>query len=215
MIVYWFLLLITSIFAYGLGSMSTVVIASNYVFRASLHSLGRGNVGLSNFKRIYGAWGFIRLLIVELLKDILPVLLGGLLLGIRHHADIGFVFAGFCVVLGRLYPLFYNFRGSHASICLIVTAFFADPSVGAAVAVMVLLVTFSSRYVSMGAVAGAFALAVVSVLLVDDALMRNLLLITALLVFVKHIPAISRVVNHREIKLSFREDISYKLDEKF
>ena len=44
MIVYWFLLLFTSIFAYGFGSTDTLVLASNLVFRTSLRRLGRGDV---------------------------------------------------------------------------------------------------------------------------------------------------------------------------
>ena len=44
MILYWFLLLLIAIVAYGIGSMSTMVIASNYVFRTSLRALGRGNL---------------------------------------------------------------------------------------------------------------------------------------------------------------------------
>jgi len=215
MIVYWFLLLITSIFAYGIGSMSTMVLASNYVFRTRLSRLGKGNIWISNFRRIYGIWGFIRLLLTELIKDLLPILLGGLLLGMKGHADVGRVFAGFCLTLGRLYPLFYDFRGSHATFCLILTAFMANSTVGIAVTVVVLAVTVLSRYLALATLAGAAFSAIVGVLLIDDALILRLLLFSAGLVFIKHIPAISRMLNGREMRLSFEEDISYKLDQKF
>lgn len=215
MIVYWFLLLITSIFAYGIGSMSTMVLASNYVFRTRLSRLGKGNIWISNFRRIYGVWGFIRLLLTELIKDLLPILLGGLLLGIKGHADVGRVFAGFCLTLGRLYPLFYDFRGSHATFCLILTAFMANSTVGIAAAVVALAVTVLSRYIALGTLAGTLMTVVVSVLLIDDSLISRLVMISCGLVFIKHIPAISRMLNGREMRLSFEEDISYKLDQKF
>jgi len=215
MIVYWFLLLITSVFAYGLGSMSTMVLASNYVFRTRLSRLGKGNVWISNFRRIYGVWGFVRLLLVELVKDILPILLGGLLLGMKGHAQVGQVFAGFCLTLGRLFPLFYDFKGSHATFCMILTGMFAAPTVGIATAIVVLAVTFLSRYIALGTLAGAFIMVVVTVLMVDDALLLRLLVFTVILVFVKHLPAISRMLNGRELRLSFEEDITYKLDQKF
>lgn len=215
MIVYWFLLLITSIFAYGIGSMSTMVLASNYVFRTRLSRLGKGNIWLSNFRRIYGVWGFVRLLLTELIKDILPILLGGLLLGIKGHADVGRVFAGFCLTLGRLYPLFYDFKGSHAIFCLLLTATFANPTVGIAAAVVTLAVTVLSRYVALGTLAGTLMTVVVSVLLIDDALISRLVMFSCALVFIKHIPAVSRMLNGREMRLSFEEDITYKLDQKF
>lgn len=215
MIVYWFLLLITSVFAYGLGSMSTMVLASNYVFRTRLSRLGKGNVWISNFRRIYGVWGFVRLLLVELVKDILPILLGGLLLGLKGHAQVGQVFAGFCLTLGRLFPLFYDFKGSHATFCMILTGMFAAPTVGIATAIVALAVTFLSRYIALGTLAGAFIMVVVTVLMVDDTLLLRLLVFTVILVFVKHLPAISRMLNGRELRLSFEEDITYKLDQKF
>lgn len=215
MIVYWFLLLFTSIFAYGFGSTDTLVLASNLVFRTSLRRLGRGNVWLSNFWRIYGVRGFLKLLLVELVKDCLPIILGGLILSIKGHGDVGRVFAGFCVVLGRLYPLFYDFRGSHAAFPLIVTGIFAQPSVGIAAAVVMLAVTVLSRYVSLGVIAGSFVAIAVSVLMVDDNLIMRLMIIACALSLFQHIPALARVLNGREPRLSFREDISYKLDQKF
>lgn len=215
MIVYWFLLLFTSILAYGLGSMDTLVLASNYVFHTSLRRLGRGSVWLSNFRRVYGIPGFIKLLLVELVKDALPILFGGLLLGFKGHADVGRAFAGFCVVLGRLYPLFYDFRGTHAALPLIITGLFAELSVGIAAAVVILAAIVLTRYISLGAVLGALVSIAVSVLLVDDALIRRLVIISCALVIFRHIPALLRVLNGKEPRLSFKEDISYKLDQRF
>lgn len=215
MILYWFLLLITAIFAYGIGSMSTLLIASRFVFRTSLSSLGHGNIWISNFRRIYGVWGWIRLLLTELVKDALPIGFGALLLGFKGHADVGCAFAGLCVVLGRLYPLFYDFKGSHATICMIVMCLFASPSVGIAMAVVAAAVTFFTKYITLGTLAGAFVAVLASLLLVDNDIVLKLILIAGGLTLIKHIPSISRILNGREEKLSFEEDITYKLDQKF
>lgn len=215
MILYWFLLLLTAIVAYGLGSMSTMVIASNYVFRASLRRLGTGNLWVSNFRRIYGTWGWIRLLIVEFVKDTLPILFGSLLLGFKGHADVGRAFAGMCVVLGRLYPLFYDFKGSHATLALIFMALWIEPSVGIATAVVAALALVFTRYITLATLASALVCVAVSALMVEGDLVRKLIFIAVGLVFFKHIPAISRLVGGREERLSFEEDITYKLDEKF
>lgn len=215
MILYWFLLLLTAIVAYGLGSMSTMVIASNYVFRASLRRLGTGNLWVSNFRRIYGTWGWLRLLLVEFVKDTLPILFGSLLLGFKGHADVGRAFAGMCVVLGRLYPLFYDFKGSHATLALIFMTLWIEPSVGIATAVVAALALVFTRYITLATLASALVCVAVSALMVEGDLVRKLILIAVGLVFFKHIPAISRLVGGREERLSFEEDITYKLDEKF
>ena len=82
MTVYILLLIPTAFFAYMFGGLDTMVLASNFVFRRGLWKLGRGNVWLSNFRRIYGVGGFVKLLLVELVKDLIPIFIGGILLGL-------------------------------------------------------------------------------------------------------------------------------------
>ena len=215
MIVYWLLLLPTALVAYVFGSMDTMVLASNFVFRQNLRRLGEGNRWLSNFRRIYGVPGFIKLALVEVIKDLLPILIGGWLLGVKGHADVGRAFACFCLVLGRLYPVFYNFKGSHAGIALVVGAFTLNSSVGGAALVALALVTWFGRYLSLGAVAAAAVAMMVSVLVVDGDLVLRLLVFSAGLILFKHIPALIRIVQGREFRYSLEEDITYKLDERF
>lgn len=213
--IYTVLLIIIAVIAYGIGSMSSVVIASNYVFHVNLRRLGTGSSALSNFRRIYGAKGFVKLLLVELVRDILPILIGGLLMGIKGQTAVGRAFAGFCLVMGRLYPVFYNLKGSHAIICMLVVMAFVNFSGALAVLLFVVLGIWLTKYVSLGAVAGAAVMCIASLLLVDDPLVMKLALFAGLAVLVRHIPTVSRMLSGRETKLSFEEDISYKLDNKF
>ena len=191
--IYTVLLIIIAVIAYGIGSMSSVVIASNYVFHVNLRRLGTGSSALSNFRRIYGA----------------------LLMGIKGQAAVGRAFAGFCLVMGRLYPVFYDLKGSHAIICMLVVMAFVNFSGALAVLLFVVLGIWLTKYVSLGAVAGAAVMCIASLLLVDDPLVMKLALFAGLAVLVRHIPAVSRMLSGRETKLSFEEDISYKLDNKF
>ena len=215
MILYWALLLIIAMLSYGIGSISTTVLASNYVFRTRLSRLGRGNVWFSNFRRVYGLKGFLKLLIVEFVKDVIPILLGGLILNFKGHADVGFIFAGVCMLLGRLYPLFSDFHGCHATVAMALVAGFAAPSAGIAAAVVGLLVTVILRYLSLGAVTAALTAAAVALLTVDDVLIRNLIFVCTGLELFRHIPSLFRILAKREERLSYEEDLSYKLDEDF
>lgn len=213
MSIYWLLLGLTAIIAYLFGSMDTMVLASNFVFHRNLLRLGDHSSWLSNFRRLFGIAGFFKLLAVEVIKDAIPILIGSLLLGIRAHADVGAAFAGFVLVLGRLFPVFYGFRGSHATVAMIAAGFAAGTSVGAAAMIAAAGVIAVTRYLSLGTVAGAIVLVMVTVLAVDDALILRLALFTAALVLVKHIPAMIRFVRGAEPRLSLEEDITYKLDE--
>ena len=138
MILNWFLLLLTAFIAYTTGSISTRRVASRYVFRRDLLKLGKGNVWLSNFRRLFGPLGFLKLGAVEIVKDLLPLLIGALLIGIRGRADIGRVFAGFCLMMGRLWPVFNRYRGGHGCIALILIGLLVDPSVGVSAALGVI-----------------------------------------------------------------------------
>ena len=213
MSIYWLLLGLTAIIAYLFGSMDTMVLASNFIFRRNLLRLGDHSSWLSNFRRLFGIKGFFKLFVVEIIKDAIPIVIGSLLLGIRGHADVGAAFAGFVLVLGRLFPVFYGFRGSHATVAMIAAGFAAGTSVGAAAMIAAVGVIAVTRYLSLGTVAGAVVLVMVSVLAVDDSLILRLALFTAALVLVKHIPAMIRFVRRAEPRLSLKEDITYKLDE--
>ena len=190
-----------------------MVLASNFVFRRNLRRLGNEATWFSNFRRVYGVGGFVRLLLIELIKDIIPILLGGLLLGIKGHPEVGRAFAGFCLVLGRLYPAIYTFRGGSAAIAMVVAGCGANMSVGIAAGVVMLGVIFVSRYMTLGIFAGAVVYAAIAVVMLDGAIMLRLALFTALLVLIKHIPAVIRVLRKAERKIGFDEDITYKLDE--
>jgi len=213
MSIYWLLLVPTALIAYLCGSMDTMVLASNFVFHRNLRRLGDHASWISNFRRLYGFGGFFKLLAVELVKDSLPILIGSLLLGIRGHADVGRAFAGFVLVLGRLFPVFYGFRGSHATVAMIAAGFAVNTSVGAAAMMAAVGVIALTRYLSLGTLAGAVVYVMVSVLAVDDSLLLRLALFTAGLVFLRHIPSVIRLFRRTEPRLSLKEDITYKLDE--
>lgn len=213
--IYTVLLILIAAIAYTAGSFSTLALGSNFVFRDNLFKLGRGNAFISNFYRVHGVKGIALLTLTELVRDIFPILVGSLLLGIKGHADVGRAFAGFCLVMGRLYPVFYDFKGSHAAPCLIVAAMMVNFSAGIAVAVTFVALTLLSRYMTVGAAASAVVLIVVSVLSIDESLVLRLCIFMAAAVLIKHIPAYLRIRAGKEERLSFKKDISYKFDEKF
>ena len=209
---YYLLLIITAVLAYGFGSLSTLTIASLYVYKKNLRKLGKGNVWLSNFRRIYGLGGLLVILLVELVKDILPIVIGGLLLGIKGHADVGRVFAGFCVIAGRQWPLFYDLKGGFATAAIIVTAFFVDLSVGIAALAAAVLLIWLTKYISLGSFAAAVVMLITALLVVEQKLLVYLALAVLLIVLVRNIPCIIRIVKGTETRLSLEKDLSYKFD---
>ena len=212
---YWIFSAITAIFAYSVGSLSSLIISSNLVFHKDLRRFGKGGAFVSNFRRVFGWKGGVKLLIVELILDLLPILVGGILFGMTKHGIVGRALAGFCLVMGRMWPAIYELRGGPGLVAMIVSAFAVSPAIGFAVLASAAVVAAISRYLSLGTLAGAIVLIAVSLLSLDDSLAIKLCILIALAVIVRHIPAIVRLLNKKEEKISFEEDITYKFDENF
>ena len=170
---------------------------------------------ISNFRRLFGYKGFAKLLGVELVRNMIPILLGAALLAIRGHGTVGAAFACFCLVLGRLFPVYNNFRGSTACICLICGMLCVDISIGAVAALAAAGLIWLTRYPSVAALGAAASSLLVTVLVVDDRLVMTLCILAAGMVLIRNIPALQRIPQKKEFQLSLEEDISYKFDEKF
>lgn len=212
---YFLLLTLTALFAYILGSLSTTVIASNFLFHTNLKRLGTGNYAISEFRRRYGVKGIIKIALVEVIKSLLAVLIGGWLLGIKEQALVGRAFAGFCLIMGRQWPLFSELRGSRATVCLIIMAMCLDFGTGLAVLVIVGALIWFTRYITVSTLIGAFVLVFAAILVMDSRLVTLLCLFTFIVMLAHSLPCISRMINGKEEKLDFTQDLNYKFDQKF
>lgn len=212
---YWIFSILTAAIGYFFGSLSTQLLASRLIFHRNLRKLGRNERFLPNFRRVYGVKGFAELALVEFIKDALPVLIGGVLFSGDGNTEVGRALAAFCVVLGRLYPSMYGFRGSYASAAIAFCTMFVSTSAGLAVLAVTVAVAWATRYLSLGTMAGAAALIAASILTVENGIAMRLCIFTGVLVLIRTLPSIPRISAKREPRLSFREDISYKFDEKF
>ena len=212
---YWFFSILVAVVSYLFGNLKTTVLASNFVFRTNLNRLGSGNRWLSNFRRVYGVKGFIKLLVVELIRDVLPLLFAGWLFGTSDHAVTGKALAMFCLTLGQMYPFVYEFKGSYGVICMGISALFVSISVGAAVLVMAAVTLFFVRRTAVCAAVASLTLVITGILVVDDPTAMRVCLFLGLLAFFHTVPGIARSLSGKEEKLDFQEDISYKFDQKF
>ena len=207
-------LLITALLGYVFGSLKTMIIASHYIFHADIMRIGKRNAWISNFRRKYGIPGFLKLLAVEVIKDALPIITGGILMGSENRI-LGYAFAGFCVTLGSLFPVFNRFRGNHAIVPIVLTALFMRVPLGLTVLAIAVILIWTSKYLSLSAVISAAVLFGGAVMSLEGAMITQVCAVLAAFVLVKHIPALLRISKGRETKLNFEEDITYKFDEDF
>lgn len=201
-----------AVVAYLLGSLNGAVIASKRVFHRDVRDYGSGNAGLTNFYRSFGAPGLLIVLGTDVAKSLLAALIGGLVMGMVGYADVGKLFAGFCLMLGHIYPAFYGFRGGKGVVCAAVTLLCVDFRLGLLALAVFAVVVWLTRYVSLGSVVAA-AIAPIAVWAEHGGLCALLCLFCALLLVIKHRSNLRRLARHTEPKLEFKKNLSGKFEE--
>ncbi len=211
------LIVVTALQAYIIGGINGAIITSKYFYRKDIRKFGSGNPGLTNFYRVFGKGGAIAVVLIDVVKTVAPVLIGGFLfahfLKADYFVEVGFFdlslfgseLAGFFVMLGHCYPLFYGFKGGKGVMAMGTITFFVDWRIALAGWGMFILLTLLTRYVSLGAIVGCAAYPVTQGLLGLGGTWELLIAIlsTALLIY-RHRENIKRIIQGKESKFSFR-----------
>ena len=153
-----------AVLAYLLGCINATAVMRR-IFprpRARYRRLGYGAEGLLRIWRAYGWWGLGVVVLVDVLKTVAAVLLGGLILSrfsgvdpaetTADYAAVGKVFAMYCVLLGHCYAAFRRFRGGRGTHVAIEALFCINSTVGFFALVLFALIAWFTRYVSLGTV---------------------------------------------------------------
>lgn len=193
---------ITALVAYCLGGINGAIITSVNYFKKDIRNFGSGNAGLTNFSRTFGEEHVILVLFVDIVKTVIAVWFGGWLLGRLGLADIGRLFAGFCSILGHIYPPYYGFRGGKGVLCSAVITFAVDWRVGLICMVIFLIIVIFTKYVSLGSMIGSLCFPLLLWSFSYTGLEGLLGLFCALIVVFAHRENIKRLINGNESKLS-------------
>lgn len=201
-----------AVVAYLLGSFNGAVIASKYVFHRDVRDYGSGNAGLTNFYRTFGVPGVAIVIGTDVLKSVLAVVIGGLVMGAVGYPVVGKLFAGFCLMLGHIYPAFYGFRGGKGVVCAETMLMCVDFRLGLLALVIFAVIVAFTRYVSLGSICAPL-IAPLGIWVEFGGLCGWLALFCVILLWVKHRSNIRRLIRHTESKLEFKKDLSNKFED--
>ena len=194
------ILIAIALLSYFLGGLNGAIISSKFIFKKDVRDFGSGNAGLTNFYRTFGKMGVALVLAVDVLKSVAAVLLGGLLLGTQGYPLIGKMFAGFCLILGHMYPVYYQFRGGKGVLCIGVTVLLVDWRVGIVCWAVFIIVLILTSYVSLSAITATIC-GPIGMLVFHGWLEFVIFLLCAVLVIFKHRGNICRLIAGTESKL--------------
>ena len=143
----WF---IAAICSYFIGSVNLAIVLSKAVYHQDIRTVGSGNPGFTNFKRVYGnklAW-FV--FVFDLLKGAICCLVFGFL--IAHYGfdrQLGASFAGLFAMIGHSYPLQYRFKGGKGFLVLLSELLVIDWRAGLIATGVMVILLLTVKYMSL------------------------------------------------------------------
>ena len=138
--------------AYIIGSIPTGYIIVNAFTGKDIRTIGSGSTGATNVKRVMGKKWFFITLLLDAFKGALPVVLASLFA--KTFTDIGLlpVLASIAVILGHSKSIFLKFTGGKSVASGVGTILALNWQVGLIIAVIWSIITFFTRYVSVGSI---------------------------------------------------------------
>lgn len=139
--------ILTAIIAYLLGSISVGMIASRLMGGPNLREVGSGNTGATNALRAMGIKGGIIVFVGDVLKALIASIIGNALCGFE-----GKLIAAVFVIVGHVWPVFFQFRGGKGVSCVCGAIFLTYMPEAIIAYVITLVIIAITRYVSLGSI---------------------------------------------------------------
>jgi acyl phosphate:glycerol-3-phosphate acyltransferase len=183
--------------SYLVGSVSPAILVGRY-HGSDIRQLGSGNAGATNVARSFGkGWGLL-VLALDVLKGggvFLLASLWGELLSVAIQAP---ALAGFFVVLGHCYPIFYGFRGGKGVATALGVFLVFSPLAALAGAGVFALVLTLRRQVSLASLLASLGLLATVAWLAEELVLKLMTLAIVALIVLRHRSNIHRLQKDTE-----------------
>ena len=141
--------IITFVVAYLIGSIPTGYIIVKLLKGEDIRQIGSGSTGATNVKRVLGKGWFFGVMLIDAFKGALPVLVAKQFDGVWGLLA---VLAAVAVLVGHSKSIFLGFTGGKSVASGVGTILALCWPVGLIIAVVWSIITYVSRYVSMGSI---------------------------------------------------------------
>ncbi|GHU55178.1 glycerol-3-phosphate acyltransferase [Clostridia bacterium] len=220
--------IITIVVSYLLGSINSSIVVCRVFKGTDIRTVGSKNAGLTNTIRCFGKWLGALTCIGDLGKGVIAVLISKALFGylnigldglkivenppINGTVFIGYI-AGLFAIIGHILPVYYGFKGgkgvlTSSSILLVI-----DIRTFAIIIPFFLIVSFATKYVSVGSISAAIFYPILTFLVqyfwrnftFTQAILDTILVVfTSILLIYMHRGNISRLCAGTENKIKFK-----------
>ncbi len=199
-----FKLLLIILIGYLMGCLQWSYILSKNIKKIDIRSLGEGNAGASNTVKQFGWKMGIAVALLDISKAIISLMIIKYLIHISYLENnmINLYLNGASVILGHNYPFFMGFKGGKGTASTLGMMFGINIWMGVVGFFIILITTFATQYIALGALA-LIVFLVLATIYLDFG--KACILISILLVLqsvIKHIPNIKRIKEGTENRLN-------------
>ena len=190
--------MIIIVLSYLIGNFSSAYILGKVLKKTDIRAYGSGNAGATNALRVFGKKVGVVAFILDVLKGILAVYIGGRIMG-----DSGKLIAAILVVLGHNWPIMLKFKGGKGIATSLGVLLSLHLPTAIVCVIIGLLVIIKTRYVSLGSIITACLVPIIGSVM-NRPFNRSYFIVTlilGILAVFKHRSNIKRLIHGREFKL--------------
>lgn len=192
-----FLYLILVSLAYLFGSISSAIVLCRIAGYPDPRRQGSGNPGASNILRLYGKKAAAITLAGDLLKGLLPLLIGRAL----QVPEVILASLGVAAFLGHLYPIFFQFEGGKGVATFIGILYGLAWPAGVAFMLVWIVIATTFRYSSLSALVATALSPVLVFIMVPSYAYLTATLLMAGFIFWRHQANIRKLLSGTERKI--------------
>lgn len=145
-------IVITAILAYLIGSIPTGFIVVKLIKGEDIRNHGSGSTGATNVKRLLGKGWFFGVMFLDALKGAIPVILAAHYVYSYSEWGMPAVIAALFVLIGHSKSVFLGFTGGKSVASGVGTIIALCWPVGLIIAVIWSIITYTTKYVSLGSI---------------------------------------------------------------
>lgn len=193
---------ISIIIGYLFGCINFAYIIGRFHDHIDIRNYGSGNSGTTNAIRVMGwKWGAL-----TFLGDFLKAIVAYVVVAFVFDSQIAAIYAGFGVVIGHNWPVFLKFKGGKGIASTVGLIFAVDYRAGLIVAIVMALIIYITRYVSVGSLLMAVAMPIIFYITKDGNLeFLAIGLILMGIAIARHNGNIKRLIKGNENKLGSKK----------
>lgn len=194
-------LTIAIVTAYLIGSIPTGYIVVKLFTGQDIRTVGSGSTGATNVKRVMGKKWFFIVMLLDAFKGALPVILAKIFATTFLSIGLIPVLCAIFAILGHSKSIFLKFTGGKSVASGVGTILALNWQVGLMIAAIWAIVTYISRYVSLGSVIALSLSPVLMYLCKEPASYILYCVLGAIYIIYLHRENIKRLVKGEESKV--------------